>query len=164
MTGLITPSLQSLLITINYNGTQSIFRRTLLPTLPKTRPILVLVLRLISEWVNLITTDGQSASLSWYQAPVWGLWPDFYYCQTVAGLLIWGRPLWREHGSVFYNCCCLCQRSHIQVRVPQGSWPHFTVSDLRLPQPGGQGSCIYIRQELISDLRLDCLYSLETDP
>jgi hypothetical protein len=37
-----------------------------------------------------ITTDGQSASLSWYQAPFWGLWPDFYYCQTLTCLLIWG--------------------------------------------------------------------------
>jgi hypothetical protein len=26
-------------------------------------------------------TDGQSASLSWYQAPTWGSWPDFNYCQ-----------------------------------------------------------------------------------
>jgi hypothetical protein len=29
------------------------------------------------------------ASLSWNKAPIWGLRPDFYYCQTVAGLLIW---------------------------------------------------------------------------
>jgi hypothetical protein len=58
-----------------------------------------------------------------------------------------GRPLWREDGSVFYNCCCLRQRSHSQVRVPRGSWPHFTVSDLRVPQPGGPGPCIYIPQE-----------------
>jgi hypothetical protein len=57
------------------------------------------------------------------------------------------RPLWREDGSVVYNCCCLRQRNHSQVRVPQGSWPHFTVSDLRLPQPGGPGPCIYIPQE-----------------
>jgi hypothetical protein len=35
-------------------------------------------------------TDGQSASLSWYQAPIWGIWPDFYYCHTIAGLWIWG--------------------------------------------------------------------------
>jgi hypothetical protein len=21
---------------------------------------------------------------------IWGPWPDFYYCQTVAGLFIWG--------------------------------------------------------------------------
>jgi hypothetical protein len=37
-----------------------------------------------------VTTDGQSTSLSWNKAPIWGLRPDFYYCQTVAGLLIWG--------------------------------------------------------------------------
>jgi hypothetical protein len=29
--------------------------------------------------VSYITTDGQSASLSWYQALIWGLRPDFYY-------------------------------------------------------------------------------------
>jgi hypothetical protein len=26
------------------------------------------------------TTDGQSASLSWNKAPIWGLRPDFYFC------------------------------------------------------------------------------------
>jgi hypothetical protein len=36
-----------------------------------------------------VTTDGQSASLSWCQAPILGLQPDLYYCQTVAGLLMW---------------------------------------------------------------------------
>jgi hypothetical protein len=39
---------------------------------------------------SYVTTDGSSASLSWNKAPVWGLRPDFYYRQTVAGLLIWG--------------------------------------------------------------------------
>jgi hypothetical protein len=34
-------------------------------------------------------TDGQSVSLSWNKAPIWGLRPNFYYCQTVAGLLMW---------------------------------------------------------------------------
>jgi hypothetical protein len=38
-----------------------------------------------------VTTDGQSASLSWNKAPIWGLRPDLYYCQTVAGLLTRGR-------------------------------------------------------------------------
>jgi hypothetical protein len=63
------------------------------------------------------------------------------------GFVDMGRPLWREDGSVVYNCCCLRQRSHSQVQVPRGSWPHFTVSNLRLPPPGGQGPCIYIPQE-----------------
>jgi hypothetical protein len=39
------------------------------------------------------------------------------------------------------------KRSHSQVRVPQDSRPHFTVSDSRLPQPGGPGSRLYIPQE-----------------
>jgi hypothetical protein len=39
---------------------------------------------------SYVTTDGQSASLSWNKAPIWGSRPDIYYCQTVAGLLMWG--------------------------------------------------------------------------
>jgi hypothetical protein len=39
------------------------------------------------------------------------------------------------------------QSSHSQVRGPRHSWPHFTVSDSRLPQPGGPGPRIYITQE-----------------
>jgi hypothetical protein len=57
------------------------------------------------------------------------------------------RPLWREDWSVFYTCCCLRQRSHSQVRVPRGSWPCFTVQNLRLPQPGEPGPCIYVPQD-----------------
>jgi hypothetical protein len=39
---------------------------------------------------SYVTTDGQSAILSWYKAPICGLTLDFYYCQTVAGFLTWG--------------------------------------------------------------------------
>jgi hypothetical protein len=68
------------------------------------------------------------------------------------------------------------QRSHSRVWFPQDSWPYFTVSDSRLPQPGGPGPRIYILQEqggpvippgtawLTSDLLLDYLYSLAADP
>jgi hypothetical protein len=51
--------------------------------------------RLTINWLsqnqnqNYVTTDGQSASLSWCQAPIWDLRPDFF-CLTVAGLLTWG--------------------------------------------------------------------------
>jgi hypothetical protein len=37
-----------------------------------------------------IETDGRSPSLSRCQAPIWGPRPVFCYCQTVAGLLMWG--------------------------------------------------------------------------
>jgi hypothetical protein len=44
-----------------------------------------------TESESSITTDGQSASLSWNKAPIWGLRPDFYYCQAVAVFFfIWG--------------------------------------------------------------------------
>jgi hypothetical protein len=43
-----------------------------------------------SQSQSYVKTDGQSASLSWNKAPIWGLCPDFHYCHTVAGLLIWG--------------------------------------------------------------------------
>jgi hypothetical protein len=39
------------------------------------------------------------------------------------------------------------QRSHSWVRVQRDSWLYFTVSDSRLPQPGGPGPCIYSPQE-----------------
>jgi hypothetical protein len=39
------------------------------------------------------------------------------------------------------------QRSHSQIQIPRTSWPYFSVSDSRLPQPGGPGPRIYIPQE-----------------
>jgi hypothetical protein len=42
-----------------------------------------------------VTTDGQSASLSWNKAPFLGLRPNLYYRLTVAVLLIWGSHLTR---------------------------------------------------------------------
>jgi hypothetical protein len=40
-----------------------------------------------------VTTDGQSASLSWNKAPIWGLRPDLYYLCDSYGLVLVGRPL-----------------------------------------------------------------------
>jgi hypothetical protein len=39
------------------------------------------------------------------------------------------------------------QRSHSQILVLRDPWSYFTVSDSRLPQPGGPGPRIYIIQE-----------------
>jgi hypothetical protein len=46
-----------------------------------------------SQSQSYVTTDGQSASLSWCQAPIWGLWPDINYCLTYTVLSFGGRPL-----------------------------------------------------------------------
>jgi hypothetical protein len=53
---------------------------------------------------NYVTTDGQSASLSCNKAPIWGLRPDFHYCQTIAGLLKWGALSDERTGLSFTMC------------------------------------------------------------
>jgi hypothetical protein len=78
------------------------------------------------------TTDGQSASLSWNKATTWGLLPDFYYCQTVAGLLMWGAVSDERTDLSFKIAAGPRQHSLSRVRVPWISRPYFTVSVLRL--------------------------------
>jgi hypothetical protein len=85
-----------------------------------------------SESESYITTNGQSASLSWNKAPVWGSRPDFYYCQTVAGLLMWGTLSDERTGLPSAIASGPRHRSHFWVRVSWDSRPYFTVSDSRL--------------------------------
>jgi hypothetical protein len=66
-------------------------------------------------------TDGQSASLSWSKAPIWGLRPDLDYSLTVAGLLIWGALTDERTGLPFTIPAGSRQRSHFLVRVPWDS-------------------------------------------
>jgi hypothetical protein len=80
-----------------------------------------------------VTTDGQSASLSWNEAPIWGLRPDFYCRRTVAGLLMWGALSDERTGLSFTFAAGPSQRSHSRVRAPWDSRPYFTLSNLRLP-------------------------------
>jgi hypothetical protein len=47
----------------------------------------------------------QSVSLSWNKAPIWGVRPDFYYCQTVMCLLRWSALSDEWAGLSFKNCC-----------------------------------------------------------
>jgi hypothetical protein len=57
---------------------------------------------------------------------------------------VWG-PLSDEiTGLSFTIAAGPHQCSHSQVRVSRDSWPHFTVSDSRLPQPGGPALHIFI--------------------
>jgi hypothetical protein len=73
---------------------------------------------LLAKSESYVTTDGQSASLSWNKAPIWGLRPDFYYRLTVAGLLMWGALSDERTGLSFVYAAGPCQRSLSQVRVP----------------------------------------------
>jgi hypothetical protein len=67
------------------------------------------------------------------KAPKWGLRPDFYFCQTVTGFLMWGALSDERTGQSFTIAASPCQGSLSWVRVPWDSRPYFTVSDLRLP-------------------------------
>jgi hypothetical protein len=78
-------------------------------------------------------TDGQLASLSWCQAPVWALWRHFYCCHTVARLLILGAVSDERMGLPFTIAAGPRQHNHSWSRVLQDSWPYFTVSDSRPP-------------------------------
>jgi hypothetical protein len=81
-----------------------------------------------SQSQSYITTDSQSASLFWNKAPIWGLRPDLYYCQTVAGLFIWEALSDERTGLSFTFVAGPRQRSHFRVRVPWDSWPYFILS------------------------------------
>jgi hypothetical protein len=84
---------------------------------------------------DYLTTDDPSASLSCNKAHIWGLRADFYYCQTVAGLLMWSALSDERTGLLFTIVAGPCQR----VRVPWDSRPYFAVSDLRLDSQGHGG-------------------------
>jgi hypothetical protein len=82
-----------------------------------------------SESESYVTTDGQSASLSRNKAPIWGLRTDFYYCQTVVGLLTWGALPDERTGRSFTIAAGPRQRRHCRVRVP---WNHTVFQVLKV--------------------------------
>jgi hypothetical protein len=77
-----------------------------------------------------VTTDSQSASISWNIVPIWGLRPDFYYCQTVSRLLMWDALSDKRTGLSFTVAVDSRQRSHFGDRVP---WTrdHLLLSQIR---------------------------------
>jgi hypothetical protein len=83
----------------------------------------------------------------WRKAPIWGLGLDFYYSQTIAALLLWSALSDERTDLSFIIAASSRQHSRSRVRVSPGSWPYFTLSDSRLPQPGGPRPRIYISQE-----------------
>jgi hypothetical protein len=60
---------------------------------------------------------------------------------------MWGALSDERTGLSFTIAAASRQRSHSRVRVSRDSRPYFTVSDSRLPQPGGSGHRIYFPQE-----------------
>jgi hypothetical protein len=91
-----------------------------------------------SQSESYVTTDGQSASLSWYKAPIRGLRPDFFFRSaygmrlTVTFLIPWVALSDERTGLSFVCAAGPCQRSLPRGLVSWDSRPYFTVSDLRL--------------------------------
>jgi hypothetical protein len=69
-----------------------------------------------------------------------GLATRYYFLSECCGLVSVGCPLWRKDGSVI--CSVITQWSE-----SRRTRNHTLLSHLRLPQPGGSGSRIYIPQE-----------------
>jgi hypothetical protein len=82
--------------------------------------------------LNCVTAFGQS-SLSWNKASVWVLRRNFYYCQTVGGLLIWSALSDDRTGLSFRRTAGPRQRIHFRIRFPWDLQPYFTVSNSILP-------------------------------
>jgi hypothetical protein len=80
-------------------------------------------------------TDVQSSSLSRNKAPIWGLRPDLYYCQTVAGLFVWGALSDERTRLSFTFAAGPRQRSHFWGPSSVGLVTIFSLSNSRLPFP-----------------------------
>jgi hypothetical protein len=79
---------------------------------------------------SYVTIDGQSAGLSFNKAPIWGLRPDFYYCQL---WVCWCGALSLTRGRVYRLQLLLVLASAVTlVRVPWNSRLYFTVSNPRI--------------------------------
>jgi hypothetical protein len=90
------------------------------------------------DWVwvwreSYVTTDSNSASLSWNKAPIWGLRPDINYCLTITVLFLWAALSDERMGLSFVYATGPRECSPSWVWDPLISRPYFTVSDLRLP-------------------------------
>jgi hypothetical protein len=80
-------------------------------------------------------TDGQSANLSWCRVSILGPRSHFCYCQTVAGLLLWGVFSDERTGLSFKTAAGPRQCSHSRGRIPRNSSSYFTVLGSRPPPP-----------------------------
>jgi hypothetical protein len=105
------------------------------------------ILELNWSW-SKFTTDSQSASMSWCQAPIWDLWPIFLspwnFLQTDACLLFCSALSDERMGLQFTVQLLLgLARAVTLGSKSRRTHGHILLSHLRIPQPGGPGSRLY---------------------
>jgi hypothetical protein len=74
-------------------------------------------------------------------SPILGPRPEFCYCQTVEGLMMWDALSDERTSLSFTIVAGLRQPSHFCIRVLRDSWPYFAVSGSTLLQPNGPCPC-----------------------
>jgi hypothetical protein len=108
-----------------------------------------------SELYSVWITDravSQSASLSWCQAPIWdprsillspwNFFRQLRFCNFVVPSLMRGRAC-----NLFVQLLLGLARAVILGSKSRRTRGHILLSLMRLPQPGGPGSRIYVPQE-----------------
>jgi hypothetical protein len=85
-----------------------------------------------SESGFYVTTDGQSASLSWNKALIWGLRPDISFSFAITVLFLCGALSDERTGLSFVCAAGPCQRSLFWVRMPLDSWSSETRVKVRV--------------------------------
>jgi hypothetical protein len=89
-----------------------------------------LELNSLSSWTeyeseSYVTSDVQSASLSWNKAPIWGLWTHIYYCLKITVLFLWGALSDERTRLSFVYATGPRQCSSSWVRSPLLSRPYL---------------------------------------
>jgi hypothetical protein len=74
-------------------------------------------------------TDVQSASLVCNKTPTWDIRPNFYYCQTVAGLLVCGALSEERTDLSFTISAGARQRCNFRVEF-RGTCDHILLSQI----------------------------------
>jgi hypothetical protein len=87
----------------------------------------------LSESESYVTTDGQSASLSWNKPPIWGLTRSLLLSDN-CGFVDVGRSLWREDRSVVYNHCWSSPAQSFSGPSPVGLYSKL-LTELYLENP-----------------------------
>jgi hypothetical protein len=79
-----------------------------------------------------MTGGLRPVSLSWCQVP-WDLRPLLFFNWTLAVIVHMQHPLWREDGSIIYNCCWPSPAQSFSGLIPAGLITIFYCLRFKIP-------------------------------